>query len=75
MSSNVCYDGGSWKAHNYICGPPETKPTYAAEESDEEEEEDSEDDVVYDQAIGMDTPAGEMSVEWNDGYYDGGVYL
>lgn len=23
----------------------------------------------------MDTPVGEMSVEWDDGYYEGAVYL
>ena len=46
------------------------------EDKDREEIEDSEeDDAPNDQAVEMDTPLGGMSVEWDDGYYEGAVYM
>ena len=41
---------------------------------DDEQESDDDDDAPYDQAVEMSTPAGDMSVEWDDGYYEGAVY-
>jgi hypothetical protein len=46
----------------------------AEAEGGDYEDEDG-DDEPYDQAVEMDTPVGEMSVEWDDGYYEGAVYL
>ena len=44
-----------------------TKPKY--------DDDEDEDDAPYDQAVEMDSPVGDMSVEWDDGYYEGAVYI
>ena len=45
----------------------QTKTTSVAGKDDKDE--------GYDQKINLDSPDGDMSVEWNDGYYEGAVYL
>ena len=71
---------GPYKCDNNTFGDPYSgapKQCQCKEMKKDGEDWDSEDedDAPYDQAIEMDTPVGEMSVEWDDGYYEGAVYM
>ena len=53
----------------------DTKDDSKREGKDGEGSDTDDDEEPYDQAVEMDTPVGEMSVEWDDGYYEGAVYM
>ena len=69
--------GDPWPGMYKTCECKEQKEDSDGNESDSDEEDNNvdEDDQPFDQAVEMDTPIGEMSVEWDDGYYEGAVYL